>query len=63
MIIDTAVIAAGGEGKRMKESGIMIPKPLVSFLGKPLISYVIDSLLANNITKIIIFIKPLAFCM
>jgi len=54
MIIDTAVIAAGGEGKRMKESGIMIPKPLVSFLGKPLISYVIDSLLANNITKIIV---------
>ena len=39
MIIDTAVIAAGGEGKRMKESGIMIPKPLVSFQGKPLISY------------------------
>ena len=54
MIIDTAVIAAGGEGKRMKESGIMIPKPLVSFQGKPLISYVIDSLIENNITKIII---------
>ena len=54
MIIDTAVIAAGGEGKRMKASGIMIPKPLVTFQGKSLISYVIDSLIENNITKIII---------
>lgn len=54
MIIDTAVIAAGGEGKRMKASGIMIPKPLVSFQGKSLISYVIDSLIENNVTKIII---------
>lgn len=58
MITDTAIIAAGGEGKRMKASGIMIPKPLVTFQNKPLISYVIDSLLANNITKIII-LEPL----
>lgn len=58
MVIDTAVIAAGGEDKRMKESGIMIPKPLVTFQNKPLISYVIDSLLDNNITKIII-LEPL----
>lgn len=58
VMIDTAVIAAGGEGRRMKESGIMIPKPLVTFQNKPLISYVIDSLLANNITKIII-LEPL----
>jgi len=54
LMIDTAIIAAGGEGSRMKASGIMIPKPLVSFQNKPLISYVIDSLLENKITKIII---------
>ena len=56
-MINTAVITAGGEGKRMKESGINTPKPLVVVNEKPLICYIIDSLIANNIENIII-IEP-----
>ncbi len=52
--IKTAIIAAGGEGRRMKKQNITLPKPLVKFKNKPLITYIIDSLIKNNITKIII---------
>jgi glucose-1-phosphate thymidylyltransferase len=56
-MIDTAIIIAGGEGKRMQESGIATLKPLVIVNGKPLICYIIDSLIACNIKNIII-IEP-----
>ena len=57
IMINTAVITAGGEGSRMKKSGINIPKPLVKVKNKMLICYIIDSLIENNISKIII-IEP-----
>ena len=56
-MIDVAVITAGGEGSRMKKSGISTPKPLVKVNNKMLICYIIDSLIKNGIKKIIV-IEP-----
>ena len=56
-MISCAVVIAGGEGKRMRESGATVPKPFVEVNNKMLISYILDSLINNNINEIII-IEP-----
>ena len=56
-MIKCAVITAGGEGRRMRESGSDVPKPLVKVKEKPLINYLIDALVDNDIDKIIV-IEP-----
>jgi len=49
--MDLAIIAAG-EGLRLKEEGINIPKPLVEINGIPLIQRTIDIALKNGVDSI-----------
>lgn len=49
--MDLAIIAAG-EGLRLKEEGINIPKPLVEINGIPLIRRIIDIALKNAVNSI-----------
>jgi 2-aminoethylphosphonate-pyruvate transaminase len=51
-MIKTAVILAGGYGRRMKL--FEKPKGFLNIAGKPLIEYSIDALLAHGIEKIVI---------
>ena len=45
----SAVILAGGEGKRMKSNK---PKPMSEVLGKPMLQWVIDSVRAAGVENI-----------
>lgn len=54
-----AVIMAGGKGTRLSSVLQDIPKPMVSFAGKPLLEYQIENLKENGITDIIIVIGHL----
>jgi len=49
--MDLAIIAAG-EGLRLKEEGVNIPKPLVEINGIPLIQRIIDIALKNGVDSI-----------
>lgn len=42
--ISDAVVLMAGSGSRLRASGEMLAKPLVSIFGRPLISYIIDAL-------------------
>jgi 1L-myo-inositol 1-phosphate cytidylyltransferase len=48
--ISEAVILMAGSGSRLRGSDRMIPKPLIPILGRPMISYTIESLAAAGIT-------------
>ena len=56
MTINTksAIILAAGFGKRMRHLTREVPKPLISFKGKPLIQYSIDFLESLEVKEIII---------
>lgn len=49
-----AIILAGGLGERLKPLTYKTPKPLVSINGKPFILYLIERLILQNITEILI---------
>jgi mannose-1-phosphate guanylyltransferase len=49
-----ALILAAGEGKRLRPFTELMPKPLIPFLGKPLLSYSLDYLKPLNITELLI---------
>jgi capsule biosynthesis phosphatase len=48
------IIPIGGVGQRFKENGYKKPKALINIYGKPIISYLLDSLNTNNIDYIFI---------
>lgn len=48
-----AIILAGGFGTRLKHIVTDVPKPMASVCGKPFLVYIVDYLLANGITKIV----------
>ena len=54
MSIKTAIILAGGKGLRLKPHTNNIPKPLIEVSGKPLLEWIINWLIKNNVTKIVI---------
>lgn len=56
VILDTAVIVAGGLGTRLRPLTENMPKPLLPLHGKPIIEHVINTLKKHGITKIIISI-------
>ncbi|MBQ6381823.1 MAG: HAD-IIIA family hydrolase [Clostridia bacterium] len=50
-----AVIMAGGKGTRLSSvTGDKIPKPMVPFCGRPLIEHMIENLVANGVTDIVV---------
>lgn len=50
----TAIISAGGPAIRMRPLSLSKPKAMLSFMGKPLLHYLISSLKSYNISNIII---------
>jgi choline kinase len=48
--VSEAVILMAGSGSRLRGTDRIVPKPLTPILGRPLISYTIDSLAAAGIT-------------
>lgn len=51
-----AVILAAGEGRRLKPFTVNKPKVMLSIAGKPILHYVIESLIANGIRDIVIVV-------
>lgn len=47
--VTDAVVLMAGTGSRLRGSGEVLPKPLVPILGRPLISYIAESLAAAGI--------------
>lgn len=43
-----AVIMAGGEGSRLRPLTCTLPKPMAKILGKPIIEYILDSLVSSG---------------
>lgn len=46
------IIPIGGKGERFKKQNFLLPKPLINFLGKPLIFWLLDNLKIDKKTKI-----------
>jgi dTDP-glucose pyrophosphorylase len=53
----TAVIMAGGLGKRLRPITRTTPKPLVKYKSKPIILRIINNLIKNKINKIIVTVN------
>ena len=50
----TVIILAGGTAPRMRPLSLDKPKSMISFIGKPLLSFLITSLKLNNLLEIVI---------
>lgn len=57
LIPHTAVIMAGGEGKRLGSVTQAIPKPMVEIAGKPMVEHLIERLRGYNYKKLYIAVK------
>lgn len=51
-----AVIMAGGQGRRMRESGADVPKPLTPLAGQPLLAHLTAQLERYGFTRIVVAI-------
>lgn len=56
MRINQAVILAGGLGSRLRPITDTVPKPMIPMNGKPFLFYLIDMLIENGITKIVLLL-------
>lgn len=54
MIIDTAIILAGGSGTRLKPLTNDLPKGMIKIYGKPLLRWIIEWLRDNDVRRIIL---------
>ncbi len=54
---NTAVIMAGGKGKRLRPITENLPKPMVKVAGRPILEHIILHLAGSNIRKIIISVN------
>ncbi len=52
----TAIILAAGQGKRIKP--VVTPKPLLPFLGKPMINWIINDLQSVGCKRFILVVNP-----
>ena len=50
------LIPLGGIGKRFKDLGYKLPKPLINVMGKPIIFWLLDNINLNNLDLIYILI-------
>ena len=55
-----AVILAGGQGTRLKPITDTVPKPLISFHGRPFLSYLLEQLKDQGIQDVLILVGYLA---
>ena len=53
----TGGIIAAGEGRRLREAGYTVPKPMVPVAGVPLIEGVIENFLAADITALTVIVN------
>lgn len=58
MIVNQAIIFAGGKGTRLKEIIKDTPKPLVKINSKPFLTLLISKLYLNHIKKITLIVGP-----
>ncbi|MFX1282115.1 MAG: nucleotidyltransferase family protein [Promethearchaeota archaeon] len=54
MTLQTGIILAGGKGLRLRPYTNEIPKPMIDLSGKPLVEWIIEWLISNGLTKIVI---------
>ncbi|MEG2425437.1 MAG: sugar phosphate nucleotidyltransferase [Oscillospiraceae bacterium] len=54
-----AVIMAGGEGTRMRPLTCDIPKPMARLCGRPIIEYIMDLLIENDVDEAVVTLKYL----
>jgi mannose-1-phosphate guanylyltransferase/phosphomannomutase len=54
MVLKTAVIIAGGRGKRFEERTEDLPKPLIPVMDKPILEWVIEWLVRNGVERVVI---------
>ena len=54
MTIKTAVIIAGGRGKRFEERTEDLPKPLIPVNDKPILERILEWLVKNGVERVII---------
>jgi D-glycero-alpha-D-manno-heptose 1-phosphate guanylyltransferase len=52
MLISTAIILAGGLGTRLRSVVNDLPKCMAPVNGKPFLTYVLDYLITQNISKV-----------
>ena len=50
-------IIAAGEGRRLREAGFTVPKPLVPVAGVPLIDGVVRNFLATGISTLTVIVN------
>ena len=50
-------IIAAGDGRRLREAGIAVPKPLVPVAGVPLLESVIRNFVAARVERIVIIVN------
>lgn len=55
------IIPAAGLGKRFSSSPFNVPKPIISWAGKPMLTHVIDNFLDDNVTIFIVKQKNVDF--
>jgi D-glycero-alpha-D-manno-heptose 1-phosphate guanylyltransferase len=60
MIVDSAVILAGGFGTRLQSVVNDLPKPMATVANRPFLEYVLDNLLIFNIKKVVLSVGYLA---
>jgi len=54
MVLRTAVIIAGGRGKRFEERTEDLPKPLIPVNGKPILERIIEWLVKSRVERVVI---------
>lgn len=52
------LIPAAGAGRRFREAGYALPKPLIDVCGKPMISRVIQNILGSHSGKVVVAVAP-----
>jgi len=56
MMIDEAIVLAGGLGTRLQSVVRAVPKPMAEVAGKPFLDYIMSYLYKNNIRKVVLAI-------
>ena len=59
-ILNTVLVMAGGEGRRLGEVTKTIPKPLLPVRGRPILDQILDRLEANGASRIFISVRYLS---